>query len=509
MKISKIFKFIFNRFVLVSFAIVVEIAFIVLSFTFWQSSVPWLNIVVAILGVILFLSLISKHEIPELKIPWLVAFMIFPVLGITLYFLIANNMPTKSHMKIIGKSREDAKKFMAEKTDISLLPDSDEIGIENYLGYATQTYGSYNNSCEFFDDGEKYFESLIDDIKVAEKFIFLEYFIIDDGKMWQTLHSELLKKVKENVQVKMLYDDIGSAGKIANNCWKKLQNEGIDCRKFNSFKPFISGLHNNRDHRKLAVIDGIVGYTGGVNIADEYINQKSAFGQWKDSAIRIEGPEVKNMTALFLGLFDVSQKHLSDYEKYLNISSQAGGQNGFIHFFGTGPNPKSKELIAENNLLNMISSAKQNVFITTPYLILDHNLTTALRNAALKGVDVRIVVPKIPDKKIVYNMTLSSFEYLIAANVKIYEYSPGFIHSKQVLIDDKLAFVGTINMDYRSLVHHYECGAMLFDCDCLKDIKQDFLNLFAVSELQTKETLKINKFTKLINSIFSVFRPLF
>ena len=507
----KFLKLLFSRTILVALAILIELAFIVLSFRYFNNILT-VQIISAILGFLAYLNLLNRQQSPELKMPWLVAFTIVPIFALVLYVTISNNRPSRKQRKMIAKINKKKIEYTSQSNnDTQQVEDylTENCVIREYLINTTHMSGTLGNNLKYFDLGEKYFDSLLEDLRMAKNYIFLEYFIIDNGYMWNQIHEILVQKAKEGVEVRVLYDDIGTAGKIRSNFHKKLRKEGIQCYKFNPFVPVVSGIHNNRDHRKIAIIDGQVGYTGGINLADEYINRIHPFGHWKDTGIRIEGPAVKNLVLLFLEIYDISQNKFSDYDKYLNITYKEFENGGYVHPFGCGPTPYDVEQVGENNYINMIDSAQHSIYITTPYLIIDNNLTMALRNAALKGVDVRIITPHIPDKKIVFGMTRASYKYLMQAGVKIYEYSPGFIHSKQMLVDEKLAFIGTINLDYRSLVHHYECGAVVVDKDFANDMNKDFKQLFEVSEQQSFSNLKINKFTQFINSILAIFRPLF
>ena len=251
-----------------------------------------------------------------------------------------------------------------------------------------------------------------------------------------------------------------------------------------------------------------MGYTGGVNIGDEYINEKPRLGHWKDSGIKIEGPAVANLTAMFLPLFDVTSKEDLSYEKYFPKDLPTFADDGVLHVFGDGPNPYYTEQIGENNFINMIAAAKRYVWITTPYLIIDFNLSTALKNAALRGVDVRIVTPHIPDKKFVFDMTRSTYRQLMKAGVKIYEYTPGFMHAKNVVVDDVLAFVGTINFDYRSLTHHFECGAVMYRTPCIADMVADFNEVFGKSQQIDPKTFKMSKLATFSTLVLQLFAPM-
>ncbi len=456
------------------------------------------------------IHMISKHQCPEFKLPWLLILISFPIVGLLLYLMFANRKLSKKQIRNIKKTKENmlsAQIPIHDKHQVKELL-GDHFPIEQYLVNVNGTHGHMNNKVTYFNSGEDFFEDLKESLSKAKDFIFMEYFIIAYGKMWNQIHAILREKIRQGVEIRIMYDDIGSLGRVKTDFFKTLEKEGIRCVKFNPFRPIMSGIHNNRDHRKITVIDGVVGYTGGVNIADEYINVTHPHGHWKDSAIKICGSGVVNFTAMFLEMFDGATNQVSDYKRYLHIDCPKYEESGFVHVFGDSPSPFDKEMVGEGTFINVINTAKEYVFITTPYIVIDYALMTALRNAALRGLDVRIVAPHIPDKKIVFNVTRSHYKMLLDAGVKIYEYTPGFVHAKNVIVDDKLAFVGTINLDYRSLAHHFECGALLYDTPCIVDIKNDFDNLFKVSEEKTKQNFKMNKFVSIMNSILAIFFPM-
>ena len=333
----------------------------------------------------------------------------------------------------------------------------------------------------------------------------MEYFIIETGQMWNKILNILQNKVREGVEVRVMYDDLGTIHKLPSNYHKKLRKIGIKCVKFNSFVPIMSALHNNRDHRKITVVDGKVGFVSGLNIADEYINVVQKYGYWKDTGIKITGEAVGSLLMMFLQLYNVQTQKLEDYKPYLKDIEPVKA-NGLVCPFGDGPKYFYEDYIAENVYLNMINQAEKYIWITTPYLIVDSKLTNSLCLAAKRGVDVRIITPHVPDKKIIFRITRSSYKTLQEAGVKIYEYEKGFIHSKQFLCDDEVAIVGTINLDYRSLLHHYECGVLMCKVDCLKDIKRDFEYLFNVS-INMKD-FKLSKIARLYCAILKVFTPM-
>ena len=319
------------------------------------------------------------------------------------------------------------------------------------------------------------YRSLIEDLKKAEKFIFMEYFIVEPGKMWSSIVDILEQKVKEGLDVRVLYDDLGSSPHVKSRYYKTLRKRGIKCYKFNKFIPVVSGIHNNRDHRKITVIDGQIGYTGGLNMADEYCNFTHPYGKWKDTAVRLSGKAVNNLTLLFLENYNMTAGTKDHFSDYLLAQAEETEENAMVQPFGDGPEPQYHELIAENAFLSMIENAKESVYITTPYLIIDYTLQRALCFAAKRGVDVQLITPGVPDKKLVYAVTRSNYGALLKAGVKIYEYTPGFIHSKTVVADGKVAFCGTVNFDYRSLVHHFECGVLLYGGKTVTEMQNDFV----------------------------------
>ena len=305
-----------------------------------------------------------------------------------------------------------------------------------------------------------------------------------------------------------MYDDVGSMSRVHVGYCKTLRKMGVKCVKFNPFIPVVTNVHNYRDHRKIVIVDGKVAYTGGINLGDEYINKLHLFGYWKDSAVRLEGVGVKSFILLFLSMYNVQNKSEEDFSKYIP-EYVPYEEEGVVQVYGAGPRPVYDRQIAEDVFLNILGGAKEYVYITTPYLVIDYRLREALCLAAQRGVDVRIITPKIPDKKIVFALTRSNYMALIKAGVKIYEYTPGFIHAKNFLCDGEIGVVGTVNLDYRSLMHHYEDAVLMFRTKALKEIKQDFEETFALSELQTEKSAKRNIIFRWILEIAKIFAPLF
>jgi len=365
-----------------------------------------------------------------------------------------------------------------------------------------------NTRSEYFSSGELFFTALLNDIRSAERYIFLEYFIITPGEIWNSIHDALVERLVQGVKIFILYDDIGSMKKTPTLFDAELRKEGINCVKFNPFIPIVTTLHNNRDHRKIAVIDGTVAYTGGINIADEYANVEKPYGKWKDSAVRICGEAVDGFVFMFTQLYNIFAADPLDPAEFLAIHEKSA-DDGFIQPYGDGPRPMYNDYIGKNLYLGIIYSAKKYLYIATPYLITGYEVEEALIFAAKRGVDVRIITPHVPDKKSVFIMTRSCYAKFIDAGIRIYEYAPGFIHSKIILCDDDVAVIGTVNFDYRSFVHHYECGVLISGSSTLASIKEDFIRT-AENEglLQTAEDAKLSAGEKIIKSIIGLFAPL-
>ena len=343
----------------------------------------------------------------------------------------------------------------------------------------------------------------------------MEFFIIHDGIFWNNVLTILKKKASDGLDVRIIYDDMGSLQTLPVDYFKQLRDLGIQCYCFNPVSATLSLRQNNRDHRKIVVIDGHTSFTGGVNLADEYINKRQKInGYWKDTGIMLKGPATWNFTVMFLQFW----KHLSGEEinydkfKYPGLPKDENTEPGIVSDGYVQPyadNPLFSEIVAENVYLNMIHRATKYIYITTPYLIIDNEMITALTLAASSGVDVRIVTPHIPDKRTVFMITRSFYEPLTKAGVKIYEYTPGFIHSKMMIADDKYCAIGSINLDFRSLYLHFECASMLYYSSIVKDVKADILETIDESEEITYEhCLAMNKPYRLWLTLLRLYAPL-
>ena len=506
----KYIKLLFSHLFIVTLSIILQIMVIIVLLERLNEYYAIVQVILSIFAIIISFNLINRNMNPDYKIPWLVLVLSLPLVGIVLYLMFSKNYLTirqQKRLKEIRKKNEKYIKVNKKEDEENKLKLKEYYGQNKYIENTSNTKAYKDSKVIYFKSGEEFFFDLINELKKAKKFIFMEYFIIEEGKMFNTILDILKEKVNEGLDVRLIYDDVGCASKININYYKKLQNYGIKCYPFNPFVPIISGMHNNRDHRKITVIDGNIGYTGGINLADEYINEVKPFGTWKDSSVKLMGEAVKGLTLMFLNNYEFITKSNDDYKDYLEVNFTKYENEGYIHPFGDGPRPIDNEQIGENVYINILNNAKDYVYITTPYLIIDYNLMNALRNASLRGVDVRIITPHIPDKKIVLNLTRSYYKELLNTNIKIYEYKEGFIHAKNFISDDKVGVVGTINLDYRSLVHHYECGVFMVDNPSILDIKEDFLNTINES-IEIPKDFKLNVFISLLNYILKFFTPL-
>ena len=470
--------------------------------------VPYFYLAVGVTTFAVELKIIASNDNPDYKIPWMLFVLVIPVAGLMLYLIFGSRKLKKKYINRL-KYLKDMSYKKDDSNLICELENKDEMAATQakMLCNIADTHLFSNTKQTYFKSGEDYYKALIEDLKTAQKFIFLEYFIIEEGKFWNSILEVLKEKANSGVMVKVVFDDIGCMSTLPGNYSKQLKKFGISATPFSRMKGQADNEFNNRNHRKITVIDGLVGYTGGINIADEYINEVERFGHWKDVGIRLEGEAVYELTKLFLIDFGINVKYDLSLPDDLYPKS-AVKEKGFVIPFGDGPKPLYDRRVGKTVIHNMLSTATKYVYITSPYLIIDNELCTAIENAALRGVDVRIVVPHIPDKKIVFNMTRSFYKRLIDAGVKIYEYEPGFIHAKTYVADDKFAMVGTINLDYRSLVHHFENAVWLYDCESIKDIKSDIDETISKSIKVESKMLKTNLFNRFFRAIVRIFAPM-
>lgn len=558
------------------------------------------RVVFTIIAIVLFFKIINKYENPEFKVPWLVFLFVFPIITCTLFLIFANHTISRREKKIMGTYYQKINPYfsLTKKKNESFMKELDEAcGAFEYIANTARVGIHKDNRVTYYKNGESFFPAFIEGLKKAKEFIFIEFFIITDGKEWSAVKEVLIQKALEGVDVRIVYDDMGSGGTISSFTPRRLRKYGIKCYKFHPFRPVLNGSMNNRDHRKIVIVDHQMAFTGGINLADEYANEIRRFGYWKDTMVKIEGSGISNLISTFLANYaiasklksgkafkkilkyklskilkennikfednlikvnrlkhEVNEKYVStiaimtspmfklspvetakfitqklnlteiqkveiakdglmtitlkdDISRFLNYEYPVYKGEGFVMPFGDGPGGIDDALIGEQTYINLLNYAKKEVFISTPYLIPTYQLNEALRNAALRGVKVHLIVPGIPDKKLVYLVAKANFKPLLEAGVKIYTYTPGFNHMKSMLADDELSFVGTINFDFRSLVHHFECGTIIYKSEANKEIKKDFLEMVEASK-EVPSYYRLNIFGRILCGIIKLIVPL-
>lgn len=479
-----------GRLLFVFLSLVLQVSWFVLLFLRLSEYSAYFTLFYSFLTFVIVIKIYGRPMNAAFKMPWIIIIMTFPILGICIYFLFGRGGVSPR----IKKKFADIEKLFAvyTKQDDSVMCELGDIdpymaNQSRYLWNCCSGYPVYKNTdIEYYKDATDGFEAQLRELEKAEKFIFMEYHAIEDAEAFERLEKVLVRRAKEGVEVRLFYDDMGSIAFVDKDFIKRLKNEGIECRVFNPVKAFFNLFMNNRDHRKITVIDNRVGFTGGYNLADEYFNITHPYGYWKDTGIRLEGEAVTSLTRMFLEMWNGMKKTDTDYEKYfVRYGEYKSAENGFVQPYADSP--LDNEKVGENVYLNLINYATDRIYITTPYLIISDEMTRTLTLAAKRGVDVRIITPGIPDKKIVYKMTRSYYAGLAEAGVRIYEYTPGFLHAKQFMCDGRAAAIGTINMDYRSLYHHFENGVLLYGFEAIKDMEADFSEMFEVSEEVTEK----------------------
>ncbi len=510
--LSRILNFISKRVVIVGIIILAQIIWGISLLTKLTEYSNEVNLVLAVLSFLVVLYIINKDDNPAYKLAWIIPILSFPLFGGFLYMLFGDKRPTK-------KMRIQMDKASARISSFSISDDTllEEVQKEDKTAYGQMKYindyahfPAYRNteSC-YYTSGEECYPVLLAELRKAEHFIFMEYFIVEEETMWDNILQILKQKAAEGVEVRFMYDDMGCVTLLPYKYYKKLEESGIKSVAFNPVIPFFSLVMNHRDHRKITIIDGNVGFMGGWNLADEYINLKERFGYWKDTGVMIKGDAVWNLTSMFLVTWNsMKQEKDEDIRRYMPgmLTPNAVEAEGYVQPYGDSP--LDRESVSESVFLNMINTAQDYIYMSTPYLVIDNEMMTALILAAKRGVDVRIITPGIPDKKYVFLLTQSYYSQLVKGGVKIYQYDPGFIHAKSFVCDDKFAIVGTINLDYRSLYLHFECGTFFYKTPVVAAVKADLLETMEVCTQQTYAMTQKNIFKRLAQEVLRVFAPL-
>lgn len=455
-----------------------------------------------ILGVILSISVINTDSNASYKIAWILFLLAVPMIGTGMYIVLGGRLLSRRKKKKMLTITNSVKDKLGEVDsvdfdDLRIKRQSDYINRFSYSPPVKNTRGTY------FSSGEEYFESLLADLKKAEKSIHLEFFIIDSGFMWNEIKSVLIEKARQGIDIKIIYDDLGCIDKLRVKEIRDLIKKGIKIKPFNLFVPALDVVINNRDHRKICVIDSNVAYTGGINIADEYINKKTRFGKWKDSGVALYGEGAYSFEVFFASMWE----HTSHTQQHLDKTSFPSLDEGIFQPYTDSP--IDNEQLSENIYVNIISNAKNYVYISTPYFVVDEVVLKTITSAAKRGVDVRIVLPGIPDKFMVNQVTKSYYKTLIEAGVRVYEYKSGFNHSKLVVCDGELATIGSVNFDYRSFYLSFECGVWMYKTSMIEDILFDINLMIKESKQVTIEDCKVSLLTRILRGVLTAIAPLF
>ncbi len=500
----------FGRGAVAALMLLAQAAFLFVVFGRLEQYSVYLTGTVTVLTALFLAYLLNTRSNPSVKLTWAVVIAVVPVFGVLLYLFITFDVGHRAEQRLLQNIEAESACFMPEQAELTARLKREEPDFAPLVRYLSQVngYAVYENTAvDYFPQGEDKYEAMLRQMEQAEKFIFLEYFIVEEGEMWDGVVDILTRKAAQGVDVRVLYDGTCSILRLPASYPKKLRALGIQCKVFAPIRPFISTSYNNRDHRKILVIDGKVGFTGGVNLADEYINRRERFGHWKDASVMLRGDAVRSLTLMFLRMWNAGARERV-YEPYLIEPAAAvtGGQGFVIPY---GDSPLDDEYTGEMVYLDMIATARDYVYIMTPYLILDNEMVTALCFAARRGVDVRLILPGIPDKKYANLLAKSHYKVLTEAGVRIFEYAPGFVHSKVFVSDDTRAVVGTINLDYRSLYLHFECAVYLYKVPAIRDILRDFADTFPqCREITARDAASLPWSTRVLGWLLKLAAPL-
>ncbi len=500
---------IFSRYAICALIIALELALLI-SILLIAEFFATLFAISTVISLFSIVTLLNRDVNPEYKVSWAIVILVLPYIGATFYAIFFRRRMTKKEVKNLRKivKKIDTPPVLKENLETLFREDRLAGGKARSLVLGDTLAGVFlGTKSEYFPSGEALFDSLITELSLAEKYIFLEYFIIEEGELWGKIHDILLEKVNTGVKVCVLYDDIGCMKTMPRKYHERLISEGIDCRIFGKVTPKVTTVHNNRDHRKIAVIDGKIAYTGGANIADEYINKKVRFGHWRDGGVKLTGAAAFGFAKQFAAMWEYNSQ--SDEPLGIGLKDYAPneGDGGYYIPFCSGPAP-IYDSVGKKVFLNIINQAKEYVYITTPYLVIDFDLTEALRGAAQRGVDVKIITPAKADKRVVKVMTKSSYPYLIKSGIEIYEYTPGFIHEKLVLSDDLYAVIGSINFDYRSLAHHFEDALWMYKSPTVIKAREEFFKTLEVSKRIDEKSAKLGPIEWIDRISIKLFAPL-
>lgn len=507
-----ILSVVFSRTALILLLILLQLgAMFVLTTTILSEYAIYLFGVQTIIQTFVIVYIFNQKGNPESSRTWILLILLIPVFGCLFYIYVKMEFGTKYIGERLSKLKMATWPYLTERTEIV-----DELRISKpanaNLAYYMQKqlhFPTYRNTkATYFPTGQAKFKMMLEKLEEAQKYIFLEYFIVSEGYMWESILGVLKRKAAEGVEVRFMYDGMCSISNLPYNYPKKIRSYGIKCKMFSPIRPVLTTTQNNRDHRKICVIDGKYAFTGGINLADEYINKKERFGYWKDTAVMLKGEAVQSLTMMFLQMWNVTEYKQEDYGRYLTKQlPEMKRELGYMIPYGDSP--FDNEDVGKEVYFHILNHAKKYVHIMTPYLILDNEMSDTLARAAKSGIDVAIIMPHIPDKWYAFAVAKTHYKELIQAGVKIYEFTPGFVHAKVFVSDNDTATVGTINLDYRSLYLHFECGVFIYNNPVVRDIEMDFQNtLKKCHRISMADLKKINPFMLLCGRVLRLIAPL-
>ena len=478
---KKFFKMVFSRAGIFVILILIQLLVFLGIPYYLKEYATFIYSAMSVMEIVVLVYIINTEGNPAFKMTWMLCVMALPVIGTVFYIYVHLQLETRFVQNRLAALRMETEPYMDQDekvTEALWASKSANAQLSYYLSHQLGFPTYRNTEVEYFPVGEDKFASMIKELEKGEKFIFMEYFIVEEGIMWDTILEILKRKVNEGVEVRFMYDGMCAFDLLPYSYPKKLQKFGIKCKMSNKIRPFVSTIQNNRDHRKICVIDGQTGYVGGVNLADEYINEKERFGHWKDTAVLLRGDAVQSLTMIFLQMWDVDMRGVEPYGKYLTKKAESlNDRLGYVIPYADSP--FDHENVGEEVYFHILNHAKKYVHIMTPYLILDNEMLTTLIRAAKSGIEVIIIMPHIPDKWYAFAVAKTYYKELIEGGVQIYEYTPGFVHAKVFVSDDDTATVGSINLDFRSLYLHFENGVFIYDNPEVQKVEEDFQNTLA------------------------------
>ncbi len=508
--VNGILRVIFSRFMFILLMIILQIVILVFLYMIFDEHVAHLNAFMSVFSILMIIYLYNARMDSTSKLTWMMLIGLFPVPGALFLGFTRLDFGSRTLKRNVIAMTERTRDNIPQDSRIIDKLEEDGGNVEDlyYLISKSGNYPVFDNTCvNYYPSGEKFFEAVLEDLEKAEKYIFVEYFIIAEGYMWGRALDILARKAEEGVDVRVMYDGMCEIKYLPPDYPERMAKIGIKCKEFSKIYPFLSTYYNYRDHRKILVVDGKCAYTGGLNFADEYINLESRFGYWKDSAVRLEGDAVRSFAQMFLHLWNISERDPSFDEVKLFEHHEIPSAAGYVLPFADSPLDDYQT--GEAVFLDTLGRSAKYVHIMTPYLIIDDTMKNAIKLAALRGVEVSLILPGIPDKRAAYAIAKSHFPELLEAGVNIYEYTPGFVHAKVMTCDDERGMVGSINLDYRSLYHHFECAAYLYKCDAIADIEKDFQETLLKCTKVTPEMMKYGRLEyKLASLLLKFVAPL-